>query len=199
MNTKTCKTCLVEKPIEEFLWCGSWRKGSCKTCCSIKHKKWADNNKEYLRLYQKNLYHTNSSYKENCKKCSSLYRINPSNKVKIRKASRLYCKKWRQNPKNRLLSSLRRRFAHVLKGNRKTDTTLKLIGCSREHFISYIEKQFQLGMSWENYGLYGWHIDHIKPCSSFDLSKENEQRKCFHYTNLQPLWAKDNLKKRNTI
>jgi len=50
-------------------------------------------------------------------------------------------------------------------------------------------------MNWNNYGYYGWHIDHIKPCSSFDLSKDLEQRKCFHYTNLQPLLAKDNLEK----
>jgi hypothetical protein len=50
-------------------------------------------------------------------------------------------------------------------------------------------------MSWENYGLYGWHIDHILPCSSFDLLKPEEQRKCFHWSNMQPLWARDNLRK----
>ena len=54
-------------------------------------------------------------------------------------------------------------------------------------------------MSWENYGYYGWHIDHIIPCSKFDLSKLEEQKKCFHFTNLQPLWALDNIKKSNKL
>jgi hypothetical protein len=54
-------------------------------------------------------------------------------------------------------------------------------------------------MSWDNWTKDGWHIDHIKPCSSFDLSKEYEQRACFHYTNMQPLWAVDNLRKGNKL
>lgn len=57
----------------------------------------------------------------------------------------------------------------------------------------HLEIKFTKGMSWENYGK--WHVDHIKPCAKFDLTKESEQRKCFHYTNLQPLWAIDNFKK----
>lgn len=196
-ETKICKTCLVEKSIEEFLLCGSWRKGNCKNCLSLKHKKWADEHKEHLRQYRRKLYHTNPSYKETCKKCSLEYKNNPSNKTRIRKTSLKYWRKWRQNPKNRVLASLRRRFSFVLNGNRKTDATLKLIGCSKEYLIEHIEKQFQSGMSWDNYGLFGWHIDHIKPCNSFDLSIPEEQRKCFHYTYLQPLWAKDNLKKKD--
>ena len=50
-------------------------------------------------------------------------------------------------------------------------------------------------MTWENHGQYGWHVDHIKPCALFDLTKIEEQKKCFHYTNLQPLWWRDNIKK----
>ena len=55
----------------------------------------------------------------------------------------------------------------------------------------YLEKQFEKGMSWKNYG--EWHIDHIKPCASFSLINEEEQKECFHYTNLRPLWAEENL------
>ena len=57
----------------------------------------------------------------------------------------------------------------------------------------HIQNKFTEGMLWDNYGL--WHIDHIRPCSKFDLSKPKEQRKCFHYSNLQPLWAIDNIRK----
>ena len=57
------------------------------------------------------------------------------------------------------------------------------------------ESLFQSGMTWENHGKYGWHIDHIRPCSSFDLTDPEQQKLCCHYTNLQPLWAKDNLSK----
>ena len=59
--------------------------------------------------------------------------------------------------------------------------------------MGYLEAKFTEGMTWENHGL--WHIDHIKPCSSFNLLIEDEHHKCFHYSNLQPLWAKDNLSK----
>ena len=70
-----------------------------------------------------------------------------------------------------------------------------LIGCSLEELKKHLESQFKPGMSWKNRGRNGWHIDHIKPCASFDLSKSEEQHKCFHYSNLQPLWAKENLRK----
>jgi hypothetical protein len=54
-------------------------------------------------------------------------------------------------------------------------------------------------MSWGNYGLHGWHVDHIIPCASFDLTDPEQQRQCFHYTNLQPLWAEDNLRKSDKL
>lgn len=70
-------------------------------------------------------------------------------------------------------------------------STMDLIGCSLEHLKIHLANQFQPGMSWSNYGQ--WHVDHRRPCASFDLSVAVQQKKCFHYTNLQPLWAKDNL------
>ena len=70
---------------------------------------------------------------------------------------------------------------------------MKLLGCSSEFLRQHLERQFKPGMSWENHGQ--WHLDHIKPCASFDLSKPEQQRICFNYKNLQPLWAIDNMKK----
>jgi len=93
----------------------------------------------------------------------------------------------------RILCNLRARLYLFLKGINKSDSTLKLLGCSLKILKRHLEKKFQSGMTWQNYGK--WHIDHIRPCASFDLSKPEEQKKCFNYKNLQPLWAKDNLKK----
>jgi len=87
------------------------------------------------------------------------------------------------------------RIWDALKNNSKSTKTIELLGCSLEFLKYHLESQFKPDMNWNNYSLYGWHIDHIIPCASFDLSKEEEQRKCFHYTNLQPLWAKENWSK----
>jgi hypothetical protein len=88
---------------------------------------------------------------------------------------------------------LRTRIWWAIKNNYKSKHTMQLLGCSIDFLKQHLSSKFTSGMSWSNYGK--WHIDHIKPCAKFDLSKEEEQRKCFHYTNLQPLWAKDNLRK----
>jgi len=77
----------------------------------------------------------------------------------------------------------------------KYSSSVKLLGASIPDVVKHLEKQFKPGMTWENYGKDGWHIDHIRPCASFDLSKLEEQKKCFHYTNLQPLWATENISK----
>jgi hypothetical protein len=95
----------------------------------------------------------------------------------------------------RLTENLRRRINTLIRQNYKSQETLILLGCSVEFLKLYLASKFTTGMSWKNYGK--WHIDHIKPCASFDLRKPNEQKKCFHYTNLQPLWAKDNLRKKD--
>lgn len=93
----------------------------------------------------------------------------------------------------RILHGLRSRIWDAIRRNYKSARTIELLGCSIADLKNYLNKQFSSSMSWDNYGK--WHIDHIKPCASFDLSKPEEQHKCFHYTNLQPLWAKDNLSK----
>ena len=83
----------------------------------------------------------------------------------------------------------------AIKHNYKSASTKILIGCSIDFLKQHLESKFQQGMSWKNYGK--WHIDHIRPCASFDLSQAREQKKCFHYKNLQPLWARDNILKKN--
>lgn len=76
---------------------------------------------------------------------------------------------------------------------KKAARTFDLIGCTIEFLRNHLEENFQAGMSWANRNL--WHIDHKKPCAAFDLTDPEQQKACFHYTNLQPLWAADNIRK----
>ena len=111
-------------------------------------------------------------------------------------------RKYRRNRKNRdpmfkVLENLRTRIYNVLTAKYivKETTTKKLTGCTLEYLKNHLEKKFKDGMSWDNYGQ--WHIDHIRPCASFNLLDPIEQKICFHYTNLHPRLAEDNLKKSN--
>ena len=102
------------------------------------------------------------------------------------------------DPNAKLLFSTRSQMYKVLRGLEKSSPTLKLLDVPNIEFLwQHLTKQFQPGMTKENYGL--WHVDHIIPCSSFDFSDFEQQKKCFHYTNLQPLWASDNLSKGTKI
>ncbi len=93
----------------------------------------------------------------------------------------------------RMVNNLRRRLGNAMRGHSKSASTLALLGCTPEECFRHLERQFKDGMSWDNRR--EWHIDHIRPIASFDLSLEAEQRRCFHYSNLQPLWAAENLRK----
>lgn len=182
-------------------------------------KNWRNKNQSKRILYRKKYYQNNKS-KESIK--SKEYR--EANKNKIAKKEKEYreqnretylnkkkqyfqkyknkhakyvSERRRRDPTYKLLSNLRRRVSGLLKGLNKSEKTLQLTGCSMEELWVHLERQFTQGMTKENHGKYGWHVDHIRPCSSFDLSDIEQQKLCFHYTNLQPLWAKDNIKKSN--
>lgn len=203
MVTKICSKCKKEKLTTEFPKCSRNKDGldtHCKECRNAVNKNYRNNNKEWFKnnrkknyiknkekiLAQKSLYA--AKHKKEKAEYDKIYR--QKNKKRIQALQKEWSKK---SIKHRIISNLRRRLHRVLKGNVKSEKTLSLIGCSSEFLKEYIENKFQEGMSWENYG--EWHIDHIKPCSSFDLSDPKQQKECFNYTNLQPLWAIDNLKK----
>ena len=94
----------------------------------------------------------------------------------------------------KLKCNMRTRMYNSLKGKTKSFTTIKLLGCNGLQFKEYLQKGFTKKMTWENYGSY-WHIDHIRPLASFDISIPEEQQKAFHFSNCQPLEAKANLTK----
>jgi len=156
-------------------------------------KNYAEKNKDKYLAYQK-------EYRQSHKKESSEYfkaRRNTN-----RKEITLYHKEWKRkqyqnNIQFRLKSCISSRIRMAIKNDIKYFKTINLIGCTVEQLKQHLESQFKIGMSWNNYGK--WHIDHIRSCSSFNLTKESEQKKCFNYTNLQPLWAEENIKKSNKV
>jgi hypothetical protein len=117
------------------------------------------------------------------------------NKEKVRARQRIYERIRRNTLHFKIKDNMRKRIKTALKkdNGKKTKRTMKLVGCTVEQLKQHIEKQFKPGMSWEQRD--SFHIDHIIPCASFDLTKLSEQKKCFHYTNLQPLYPIENIKK----
>jgi hypothetical protein len=101
----------------------------------------------------------------------------------------------RRKPYNRVVFNLRRRLREYIRAH--GTRTVELIGCTTAELRTHIERQFRDGMSWENYGQ--WHVDHIRPCAAFDLTDYAQRCACFHFTNLQPLWAEDNILKSDRL
>jgi hypothetical protein len=99
------------------------------------------------------------------------------------------------DPNFRLANRLRARLYKITKGLVKAGSAVKDLGCSIPDLREHLESKFKEGMDWNNYG--AWHIDHIQPLSKFDLTNRTEFLKVSHYSNLQPLWAKDNIVKSN--
>jgi hypothetical protein len=114
------------------------------------------------------------------------------------RCNRIRLREWNQakmkEPEHRVKKRVMSRIQSAMKRQSvNTRGSFRYVGCCAERLRAHIESQFSEGMGWHNYGK--WHIDHIKPCALFDLSRKDEAMKCFHWTNLQPLWATDNLRK----
>lgn len=178
-----------------------WTKGTqCNKCRSLTKKQYYQKNKiKYLDRVKK-YYQENKEEKLNYAKKYRKKNQDKYNEYFTKNAQKIYQQRAIREKKRRktdlsyrIYSNLRYRLYRAIKLNKKTQDTLDYLGCSIEKLKEHLEKQFTKGMSWDNYG--EWHIDHIKPCASFDLSIKKEQKICFHFTNLQPLWAIDNLRK----
>jgi hypothetical protein len=119
-----------------------------------------------------------------------------NNRERLRFEHSLYCRNRRnEDVLFKLITNTRAAINRAIIRNSKRGRAIDLLGCSIEKLKKHIESQFKQGMSWKNWSLHGWHIDHKIPISSFNLSDPEQQRICFNYKNLQPLWAIDNLKK----
>ena len=160
-------------------------------------KRWRENNKEYLKKWKREWYEKNCMNNLEYKVYRKKYR---QERLHIeRERDR---KKYRTDPNFRMKKILRAQVTYSIKRGfklgEKCAPTLKLLDIpSIEWFWKYIKSKFLPGMTMENQGK--WHIDHIIPCASFDLKCPVQQLACFNYKNLQPLWATDNMKKRDKL
>jgi len=158
----------------------------------LKRRERYKENSEKIKEKRKKYYIKN---KEKVIELNNKYLLN--NKSRLRAAQRInHSRRKKEDISYSILKVLRTRVSAAVKNKGiKCQKTVHLVGCTMPELLVHLEQRFMDGMSWRNYGYYGWHIDHIKPCKNFDLSKPDEQKKCFHFTNLQPLWWIDNIKK----
>ena len=165
-----------------------------KICTSCKQLKSASS-----FAYNKSMPNGYTIYCKECLSQKAKKKRNINKEQWLKKERKRNRARYKNNPQWKLRTIISSRTRDVLKGVYKSARTTALLGCNTEYLKSYIESLFWPGMSWSNYKVDGWHIDHIIPAISFDLTKPEEQRKCFHYTNLQPLWWDDNLSKNDRL
>lgn len=211
MENKKCIKCEITKDLSCFTRDNKLTSGyrsKCKSCLNEEQTIRRLNNIDKYKATRKKYYEANIEkmraekveYYKNNKEAKALYDIEYREKNKERIAA--YKKKWDKKKTEtdivyKIKKNLRRRVHHALNGDTKSQATMNLLGCTPEYFKEYIESLFLEGMSWDNYG--EWHIDHILPCFTFDLSIPEQQEQCFHYSNQRPLWKTDNLKRPKKI
>lgn len=216
MTHKKCSHCKEEKPISEFNKCSKTSTGLHNHCrqCSKKHKKlWDEKFKEENKIKAKSekallmkkkhnektkeKYREDDDYRNTVKNKNNVRRRDESAKIK----ARIQRKKWSEIPQNKISQNLRGRIRSAIKAQNtdKNNSMKYYLNINIDGFKKYLEEKFIDGMSWDNYGKNGWHIDHIIPCSFFDLTIEENKQICFNYKNMQPLWELENITKQNKI
>jgi hypothetical protein len=189
---KKCFICKTDKLLSEFYKHKTTKDGfenRCKIC---------------FRQWQKNRYYLNresridqvKEYKRNNRSKVNEYKNQwqKDNREKLRPYFRVYNQQRKINDINfKIAASLRTRLYIAMHNHQKVGSAVKDLGCSIQELKIYFESKFKPGMSWKNWGK--WHIDHVQSLASFDLTKREELLKACHYSNLQPLWAKENIRK----
>jgi hypothetical protein len=159
-----------------------------------RHSEWYQKNQKTLTGRMQIKYSGDAEYRSRILERNRKWRKNNPEKL-----AQYALKKYHQKLKFDVQYTIKQRLSgQIYKavkrgGGVKSAKTRVLCGCSIADLMAHLQSQFKEGMHWNNYGK--WHIDHIRPCASFDLTDSEQQRQCFHYTNLQPLWARENIQK----
>lgn len=221
---QVCTKCKRALPRESF-WADKrvvrGTQSRCKECMGARYRGWAEKNhdarrktnlgwagrnREKIKALNRKYHEANrgrlaahsKKYREENREAISKQRraqYRKRREIIIARVGAYMKRRRREDPVFRARANLRTRLTEALRRNSKSAKTMDLVGCTLPRLRAHLESLFAPGMSWDNYGK--WHIDHIMPCASFDLLDPAQQRECFHYTNLQPLWAEDNIRKRD--
>ncbi len=198
--SKTCIRCNTERDLSQFFLEKKTQKyaASCRPCNNAKRREYlAKPEVKAAKLKHDAEYRAKPENKEKMKQChKNWYKEN--REEKLRKNYENEKKRLKNDSRARMLKSLRVRLKDALNGNVKADKTLNLLGCDMNYFRKWIEYQFMDNIMWDNYGSH-WHLDHVKPCASFNLSVVEEQKQCFHWSNIRPLEKSENMAKSATI
>ena len=161
-------------------------------------KAYKEKNKLRIKEYGRQRYLDN---KEKINAINSAWRTKyPDRHRAVRIADRVNTmRRFRSDINFRLATTIRNRIKDFITNGKRFCKSLDLLGAEITEVRMHLESKFKPGMTWENYGYNGWHIDHILPCSAFDLTNPEDQKECFNYTNLQPLWWWENLSKSNKL
>lgn len=205
-NFKECSQCKESKMFKDFVAeskNGLIRRNICRSCekTSRKNKVINTENKtcgQCKQTLNKKEFTSDSSRIDGlygvCKECKSKndkqWKENNPKKVKELNIKRMSI------PQNKIAHNMRSRLGYLVKN--KKNSTFDYIGINTDDFFLWLEYQFDENMTWDNYGNY-WEIDHVKPCSSFDLTNEEEIYKCFNWKNMRPLEKTQNNSKNNKI
>lgn len=215
---RTCSACKTDKAEGEFY---ALPRFTCKDCHGKKCRRWKSQNRSaYLKQQAEAARNRHRVNPERRAEANRKFRKNHPERLRVlrresrkrhlsaalkrvrdwRKSNPDYEKnRYHSDPRFRITECLRSRLyvALVAGGAKKAASTFALLGCSLEFIKTHLESLFRPGMTWDNHGPV-WHIDHIKPCAKFDLTDPEQQKACFHWTNLQPLFVKENLSKSST-
>lgn len=196
MSRKRCTRCWSLVSLERFSKNPKGRLGRSAWCNECKSSRKAERLREDPGLRaQKQAYERRNWHARPDRRARSLELKRQPHRRKKERERRKFLRDTNLNV--RIKTILRHRLYSALRGKNKSARTLELLGCSIEFLREHLEAQFVAGMTWANYGK--WHVDHIRPVASFDFTDPQQQRECFHWTNLQPLWASDNIKKSDKL
>jgi hypothetical protein len=208
---KKCNKCKESQSLTEYYSDtrnADGKRGICKTCYNTRTKKYSvpitDEKHRICSIckIKKKLtdYYiskrSKGGYFSYCKICSA--NKNKTLRSENKEYYKSYNRTYRNQPHVKIINNMRTRVHYALENETKSAKTKELLGCTILYYKKWLEYQFTEEMTWNNYGSY-WHIDHVKPCISFDMSDEEEQKECFNWKNTRPMRVSDNLSKGHKV